>query len=266
MTATTVEESLELDVHLLNREDCLAEDGQAGVLQWTSDTDDHVATAGYAYIEDDGAEAVVVFYTVSPQRPDDEAREMKLLIPIERTDCHFGGTRPWFHCPECNARKAKLYKPPQDADRFLCQDCHGLLYASQTHTRPLPQALNDLDDATDDVRENGVSRETMREFYEAEKDVIETVNDQLDGLADEYGERDWRTRWEELPPFEEWVADLFRPAGMGREYGEFGQCEATAQTTGERCRQPATDDHGKCHYHGGAEGVGAPEGNQNAAD
>lgn len=39
---------------------------------------------------------------------------------------------------------------------------------------------------------------------------------------------------------------------MGRDYGEHGRCEAKSKTTGERCKQPATDDRGKCHYHGGA--------------
>jgi hypothetical protein len=73
---------------------------------------------------------------------------------------------------------------------------------------------------------------------------------------------------EPLPPFEEWLADVERRIYnelYGRDYGEHGQCEATAQTTGERCRQPATAEHGKCYYHGGAAGSGAPEGNQNAA-
>jgi len=36
------------------------------------------------------------------------------------------------------------------------------------------------------------------------------------------------------------------------QYGEHGRCEATASSTGERCRQPATGDHGKCRYHGGS--------------
>ena len=39
---------------------------------------------------------------------------------------------------------------------------------------------------------------------------------------------------------------------MGRDYGEHGRCEAKSKTTGERCKQPATDSRGKCHYHGGA--------------
>jgi hypothetical protein len=39
---------------------------------------------------------------------------------------------------------------------------------------------------------------------------------------------------------------------MGRDYGEYGRCEAKSKTTGERCKQPAKNETGKCHYHGGA--------------
>lgn len=36
-----------------------------------------------------------------------------------------------------------------------------------------------------------------------------------------------------------------------RDYGEYGRCEATASTTGERCKQPAIGEHGKRYSHGG---------------
>lgn len=38
---------------------------------------------------------------------------------------------------------------------------------------------------------------------------------------------------------------------MGRDYGEHGRCDATNRN-GERCKQPAKNETGKCHYHGGA--------------
>lgn len=34
-------------------------------------------------------------------------------------------------------------------------------------------------------------------------------------------------------------------------YGEYGRCEATAKSTGERCGRPAIGEHGKCGFHGG---------------
>jgi len=30
-------------------------------------------------------------------------------VPIERTRCHYGGMRPWFHCPRCQRRVAVLF-------------------------------------------------------------------------------------------------------------------------------------------------------------
>jgi len=30
-------------------------------------------------------------------------------ILLERTECHFGGSRDWFRCPHCSRRVAKLY-------------------------------------------------------------------------------------------------------------------------------------------------------------
>ena len=54
-------------------------------------------------------------------------------------------------------------------------------------------------------------------------------------------------------------------------YGEYGRCEATAKSTGVRCKRPAVGEHGKCGFHGGNTptkdenpNVGAPEGNSRA--
>lgn len=47
-----------------------------------------------------------------------------------------------------------------------------------------------------------------------------------------------------------------------REF-EYGQCEATAKSTGEQCGNPAIGEHGKCRFHGGAS-TGPPKGSKNA--
>jgi hypothetical protein len=44
-------------------------------------------------------------------------------IFIDRTTCNYGGTRTWFSCPACNARKAILYCASK---RFLYRQCYGL--------------------------------------------------------------------------------------------------------------------------------------------
>lgn len=57
------------------------------------------------------------------------------------------------------------------------------------------------------------------------------------------------------------------------ENTKFGQCQATAKSTGEQCGRAAIADHGKCGYHGGATppkeenpdvGNGEQDGNQNS--
>lgn len=49
-----------------------------------------------------------------------------------------------------------------------------------------------------------------------------------------------------------------------RRYGEWGQCIGTSKSAGRRCKGYAQGPHGKCNIHGGADGSGAPEGNDNA--
>lgn len=49
-------------------------------------------------------------------------------VELARTPCHYGGTRPWFLCPDCHRRCAKLFLR---RGRFLCRVCHRLGYVSQ---------------------------------------------------------------------------------------------------------------------------------------
>ncbi|WP_156224495.1 hypothetical protein [Haloferax gibbonsii] len=255
MSVSTVEQSLELDINMLRRRS-FEQDGQRGTLSWARGRDGKRVVQGqYEYSSSDGDETVTVLYTIPSTNSHNGGREVSLTISIERTTCHFGGDRPWFICPECLDRQAKLYNPnPIQTDQFLCRDCHGLLYESQVHKSPLREAFYRLENSNEDLQDDGVSEDALREFYDAKKEVIETHNQQVDDFEGEFKEREIHTQISQLPPFDEWVDDLFTPSELGRSYGEYGQCEAEAQTTEERCRQPATGEHGKCHYHGGADG------------
>jgi len=53
-------------------------------------------------------------------------------VVLDRTPCHFGGSRVWFLCPRCSCRVAFLYLVD---DLFLCRHCHGLVYVSTTLPR-----------------------------------------------------------------------------------------------------------------------------------
>ncbi len=51
---------------------------------------------------------------------------------LTSTECHFGGRRLWFVCPNirCGRRAAILYGGPY----FYCRECHGLAYPSENET------------------------------------------------------------------------------------------------------------------------------------
>jgi len=55
------------------------------------------------------------------------AREPERLR-LEWTRCNYGGSRPWFLCPGCGSRRAKLFEV---GDRFVCRGCGRLGYQSQ---------------------------------------------------------------------------------------------------------------------------------------
>jgi hypothetical protein len=57
-----------------------------------------------------------------------ESRSYDYSVHLERTPCHFGGSRVWFLCPCCNRRTAKLYGPNS---LFACRHCLQLNYACQ---------------------------------------------------------------------------------------------------------------------------------------
>ncbi len=53
-------------------------------------------------------------------------------IPLTRTPCHYGGSRPWFVCPGCGWRRAVLFSV---GGRFRCRSCHDLAYSSTRDDR-----------------------------------------------------------------------------------------------------------------------------------
>ena len=53
-------------------------------------------------------------------------------IEVERTAQHFGGTRPWWRCPDCRSRCRKLHLVN---GRFRCRRCSGLTYVSAQSAR-----------------------------------------------------------------------------------------------------------------------------------
>ena len=56
-----------------------------------------------------------------------ELVNVKQVIALENTPCHFGGERTWFVCPRCRQRVGILY-PVYGG--FFCRRCNGLAYKS----------------------------------------------------------------------------------------------------------------------------------------
>jgi hypothetical protein len=63
-----------------------------------------------------------------------EREEIEVPIQVVWTPCPYGGRRPWFECPACRKRAAKLYLLDATA-RFVCRSCCELPYQSQSESR-----------------------------------------------------------------------------------------------------------------------------------
>lgn len=138
----TVEECRSIDANDLKE---LTEQPNGEGVIWWGDRDDPdarvaVITEGDADLEDETRPAQIrLRYTVTRCRTD-ESREYNYPIPLEYTECNFGGYRPWFRCPKCRDRRRKLYFPP-GRERLLCRECYDLGYrSSRTSGDELKQA------------------------------------------------------------------------------------------------------------------------------
>lgn len=58
---------------------------------------------------------------------DNRWKTARQCVAIDITYPPLGGTRPWFVCPDCGQRCAKLYFD----NRFKCRTCTGLMYYCQ---------------------------------------------------------------------------------------------------------------------------------------
>lgn len=114
---------LKLDVNEFT--EVLGEEGRySGTYSWERDGE-RSAQIGWR-TNDETPEELTLEYTATIN---DEPREYTCHIRIEHTECNFGGTRPWFQCPLCQDRVAKLYVVPGEPT-FACRGCQNFGYAS----------------------------------------------------------------------------------------------------------------------------------------
>lgn len=57
----------------------------------------------------------------------DGSQWTRVWVTLSFTPCNFGGSRPWYDCPDCGRRVAILYHWKQ---WWFCRTCLGLTYSS----------------------------------------------------------------------------------------------------------------------------------------
>lgn len=132
-TTPTVEDCCILDVNEFT--DAVEHPGTCATIRWGPE-DDSSASIGVHFLPRSGdtekATILRLQYTITDGRTREKAAH-DYCVPLEYTECNFGGERPWFRCPgvvdgeHCNRRVAKLYRPPS-SDLFLCRHCYDLGY------------------------------------------------------------------------------------------------------------------------------------------
>ena len=77
-----------------------------------------------------GIDSVTFTYSLTINGGEPEIIEQH--IRVERTPCHFGGSRPWFTCPSCHNRVGLLVIAGR---LFTCRKCSNLAYACQLESK-----------------------------------------------------------------------------------------------------------------------------------
>ncbi|HXY88252.1 MAG TPA: hypothetical protein VEG44_07420 [Candidatus Acidoferrales bacterium] len=90
----------------------------------TADHEDRPAGSVSAFVLDN---ALRLSYTIT-DKDTNKQQEYIINVPLEWTPCTYGGTRPYFTCPDCHRRVLKLDKPLSHAT-FSCR------LARISHTR-----------------------------------------------------------------------------------------------------------------------------------
>ena len=122
----TVEACLRLDVNQLRRQGYL----RSGVLSrwsWTREGEE------IASLEVLGSSGALYLHRIDQRRANfgyGDGRQIEHAISMAWTLCNYGGSRPWFLCPNCHHRASKLYLPV-GGRHFLCRRCYRLGYESR---------------------------------------------------------------------------------------------------------------------------------------
>ena len=114
----TTEEMISLDVLFMLRRGGL-KSGNGSTWTWSRNGEAFASICTAAY-----PDHVLLIYSSGSG---ESRRSHEYPVDVEWTPCHFGGSRPWFHCPRCGRRVRKLY----GGTLFHCRACHRLAYDVQ---------------------------------------------------------------------------------------------------------------------------------------
>lgn len=119
----TTEDYQALDVRVLHRAGALVV-GWSGNWQWSRNREVRASIG----VTIESLTRLRLRYQVTTRG---QADAKDYVVPLEWIPCHLGGSRPWFSCPSCGRRVAKLY----GGAVFACRHCWRLNYASQQTSR-----------------------------------------------------------------------------------------------------------------------------------
>ncbi len=171
-----LEEVPQLDVRTLKRNGLFDQSTSNGSIKWTNSGLPEAALE-YAYADS----TLCITYAVKARHT--ASNVVSEHIFIDRAACNYGGTRTWFLCPNCNARKAILYCASK---RFLCRQCYGLNYTCQNEVYPdrmirkarkLRSKLGAPMDLSQPISErpHGMYRTTFERLIKQDQDNIKSV-------------------------------------------------------------------------------------------
>ena len=172
----SLEEIPHLDVRALKRGGLFDQSSSNGTIKWTNIGLTECALE-YAYADS----TLSISYAVKTLQTASETVSEHIFI--DRTTCNYGGTRTWFSCPNCNARKAILYCASK---RFLCRQCYGLNYSSQNEVyadrmirkaRKLRSKMGASMDLQQPISErpHGMYRATFERLIQKDQDNVRRV-------------------------------------------------------------------------------------------
>ena len=118
------EQALKLDISQLKKRDCL-KPGYTFTWRWTWTSGDS-SSINITTREN----ALELNYRV--RNPGKDWQNRNQHIALTYTECNYGGTRPWFICPQCSRRVGVLYS----RGLFLCRHCSRVAYTSKSENLP----------------------------------------------------------------------------------------------------------------------------------